>query len=139
MVSVLKLIAKRSIIIGNFSSRTGSALVTQAQREWIDLEKLIKRLKPSKRPKIRPSSPIRAWCYDRAIHKHGVWSRMMTILFVVQIIVLMFVLSLPSIYLLANINDSPIGPKRFQQKPLMIGVVSQPVDSVSLALLNGCI
>ncbi|KAI9570096.1 Ion transport protein-domain-containing protein [Boletus coccyginus] len=78
-----------SIIIGNFSSRTGSALVTQAQREWIDLEKLIKRLKPSKRPKIRPSSPIRAWCYDRAIHKHGVWSRMMTILFVVQIIVLM--------------------------------------------------
>ncbi|KAH0835701.1 Ion transport protein-domain-containing protein [Lanmaoa asiatica] len=79
-----------SIIIGNFSSRTGSALVTQAQREWIDLQKLIKRLKPSKRPKIRPSSPIRAWCYDRAIHKHGRWSRMMTCLFVVQIVVLMF-------------------------------------------------
>ncbi|KAF8548118.1 hypothetical protein OG21DRAFT_1489654 [Imleria badia] len=78
-----------SIIIGNFSSRTGSAFVTEAQREWIDLQKLIKRLKPSKRPKVKPTSLFRAWCYDRAIHKHGWWTRMMTLLFVVQIIVLM--------------------------------------------------
>ncbi|KAF8122971.1 Ion transport protein-domain-containing protein [Boletus edulis] len=78
-----------SIIIGNFSSRTGSALLTAPQREWINLQKLIKRLKPSKRPKVRPTFPIRAWCYDRAIHKHGWWTRMMTLLFVLQIIVLM--------------------------------------------------
>ncbi|KAG6372714.1 Ion transport protein-domain-containing protein [Boletus reticuloceps] len=78
-----------SIIIGNFSLRTGSAYLTDAQREWIDLQRLIKRLKPSKRPKVRPSSPFQAWCYDRAIHKHGWWTRMMTFLFVVQIIVLM--------------------------------------------------
>ncbi|KAG8215839.1 Ion transport protein-domain-containing protein [Butyriboletus roseoflavus] len=78
-----------SIIIGNFSSRTGSALLTQAQREWIDLQKLIKRLRPSKRPKIRPSSPFRSWCYDRAIHKHGFWARMMTFVFLVQMVVLM--------------------------------------------------
>ncbi|KIJ67326.1 hypothetical protein HYDPIDRAFT_127226 [Hydnomerulius pinastri MD-312] len=78
-----------SIIIGNFSSKTGSAFLTQPQREWIDLQKLIKRQKPSKRPHIRPSSPLRAWCYDRAIHKHGWWSRMMTLLFVIQIIALM--------------------------------------------------
>lgn len=113
----------RSIIIGNFSSRTGFALITQAQGEWIDLQKLIKRLKPSKRPKIRPSSPIRAWCYDRAIHKHGFWTRMMTCLFVVQIVVLMFVLL--AIDLLASTDDIAVGPKRFRQrKSLTTGRVS---------------
>ncbi|KAF9236771.1 Ion transport protein-domain-containing protein [Melanogaster broomeanus] len=78
-----------SIIIGNFSSRTGSAFLTQPQREWIDLQKLIKRQKPSKRPQSRPTARLRAWCYDRANHKHGWWSRMMTLLFVIQIIALM--------------------------------------------------
>ncbi|KIK93928.1 hypothetical protein PAXRUDRAFT_828487 [Paxillus rubicundulus Ve08.2h10] len=78
-----------SIIIGNFSSRTGSAFLTQPQREWIDLQKMIKRQKPSKRPHSRPTSRLRAWCYDRAILKHGWWSRMMTLLFVIQIIALM--------------------------------------------------
>ncbi|KAG2155280.1 Ion transport protein-domain-containing protein [Suillus bovinus] len=78
-----------SIIIGNFSSKTGSAFLTQPQREWIDLQKLIKRQKPSERPQTRPTQLFRAWCYDRAIHKHGWWTRMMTCFFVVQIIVLM--------------------------------------------------
>ncbi|KAH7886746.1 Ion transport protein-domain-containing protein, partial [Phlebopus sp. FC_14] len=78
-----------SIIIGNFSSQTGSAFLTLPQRQWIDLQKLIKRQKPSKRPHSRPAWPLRAWCYDRAIHKHGWWSRMMTFLFVIQIISLM--------------------------------------------------
>ncbi|KAG1893620.1 Ion transport protein-domain-containing protein [Suillus fuscotomentosus] len=78
-----------SIIIGNFSSKTGSAFLTQPQREWIDLQKLIKRQKPSKRPQTRPTQLLRGWCYDRAIHKHGWWTRMMTCFFVVQIIVLM--------------------------------------------------
>ncbi|KAI5121745.1 hypothetical protein M0805_009034 [Coniferiporia weirii] len=78
-----------SIIIGNFSSKTGLALLTKEQREWIDLQKLIKRQRPSKRPKRRPSSRFRAWCYDRAVHKHGWWSRMMTLLFVVHILALM--------------------------------------------------
>ncbi|KAG1824615.1 Ion transport protein-domain-containing protein [Suillus subaureus] len=78
-----------SIIIGNFSSKTGSAFLTQPQREWIDLQKLIKRQKPSKHPQTRPTQPFRGWCYDRAIHKHGWWTRMMTCFFVVQIIVLM--------------------------------------------------
>lgn len=81
-----------SIIIGNFSSKTGIALLTKAQREWIDLQKLIKRQRPSKRPKQRPTWPLRAWCYDRAVHKHGWWSRMMTFLFVIHIFALMFVM-----------------------------------------------
>ncbi|KDQ58077.1 hypothetical protein JAAARDRAFT_69375 [Jaapia argillacea MUCL 33604] len=78
-----------SIIIGNFRSKTGAALLTQPQREWIDLQKLIKRQKPSKRPKVMPSSAIRSWCYERAVHKHGWWSRMMTFLFILHIFALM--------------------------------------------------
>jgi len=57
---------------------------------------------------------------------------MMTVLFVVQIIVLMFVLH--AIDLLANINNIAVGPNHFQRKLLTIGTVSQPVDSLSLAL-----
>ncbi|KAL0948006.1 hypothetical protein HGRIS_010628 [Hohenbuehelia grisea] len=78
-----------SIIIGNFSSKTGAAFLTQPQREWIDLQKLFKRQRPSKRPRVRPISGLRAWCFDRAVQKHGWWSRLMTLLFIIHIIVLM--------------------------------------------------
>jgi voltage-dependent calcium channel len=78
-----------SIIIGNFSKKTGTALLTQPQREWIDLQKLIKRQRPSKRPRNRPTWPFRAWCFDRAVYKHGWWARSMTVLFTVHIIALM--------------------------------------------------
>ncbi|KAI0331568.1 hypothetical protein GY45DRAFT_1248483 [Cubamyces sp. BRFM 1775] len=78
-----------SIIIGNFTSKTGSALLTQPQREWIDLQKLIKRQRPSKRPKKRPTWSVRQWCYDRAVHKHGWWHRSMTVLFTLHVIALM--------------------------------------------------
>jgi hypothetical protein len=80
-----------SIIIGNFSSKTGTAFLTQPQREWIDLQKLIKRQRPSKRPSSRPTWPVRAWCFDRAVNKHGWWSRMMTALFIIHIFALMYV------------------------------------------------
>ncbi|KAJ7661709.1 Ion transport protein-domain-containing protein [Mycena rosella] len=75
-----------SIIIGNFSSKTGSAFLTAAQREWIDLQKLFKRQRPSKRPRTRPTWSVRAWCYDRAVNKNGWWARGMTVVFLVHII-----------------------------------------------------
>ncbi|KAF8882238.1 Ion transport protein-domain-containing protein [Infundibulicybe gibba] len=78
-----------SIIIGNFSSKTGSAFLTAPQREWIDLQKLFKRQRPSKRPQKRPDWSVRAWCFDRAVHKHGWWSRAMTFVFILHIIALM--------------------------------------------------
>lgn len=79
----------RSIIIGNFSARTGAAFLTQQQREWIDLKRLISRQRPSKRPKARPTSTFRAWCFDRAVHKRGWWSRLMTFLYVLHVFALM--------------------------------------------------
>ncbi|KAF8146237.1 Ion transport protein-domain-containing protein [Mycena galopus ATCC 62051] len=78
-----------SIIIGNFSSKTGSAFLTAPQREWIDLQKLFKRQRPSKRPRTRPTWPVRAWCYDRAVHKNGWWAVGMSVVFIAHIIVLM--------------------------------------------------
>lgn len=78
-----------SIIINNFSSKTGTAFLTNAQREWIDLQKLFRRQRPSKRPKVRPTTPFRSWCFDRAVHKHGWWTRAMTLLFLLHILALM--------------------------------------------------
>ena len=80
-----------SIIIGNFRSRTGIALLTKAQREWIDLKKLFNRQKPSKRPDIRPTGRLRKWCYDHAVRKHGWWAQGMTVLFFIHIFALMYV------------------------------------------------
>ncbi|RPD56855.1 hypothetical protein L226DRAFT_468999 [Lentinus tigrinus ALCF2SS1-7] len=94
-----------SIIIGNFTARTGSALLTQPQREWIDLQKLIKRQRPSKRPKQRPTWRVRQWCYDRAVHKHGWWSRMMTVLYTLHVIALMTQTFTPQDYLDEFRND----------------------------------
>ncbi|KAG6853800.1 hypothetical protein C0991_001250 [Blastosporella zonata] len=71
------------------SSKTGSAFLTKAQREWIDLQKLFRRQKPSKRPPTRPTNLVRGWCFDRAVHKHGWWSRAMTFIFVLHIFALM--------------------------------------------------
>ncbi|KAG6833309.1 hypothetical protein H0H87_008941 [Tephrocybe sp. NHM501043] len=71
------------------SSKTGSAFLTKAQREWIDLQKLFRRQKPSKRPSTRPANLARGWCFDRAVHKHGWWSRAMTFVFVLHILALM--------------------------------------------------
>ncbi|KAI0086810.1 Ion transport protein-domain-containing protein [Irpex rosettiformis] len=98
-----------SIIIGNFTSRTGSALLTQPQREWIDLQKLIMRQRPSKRPKSRPVWPFRAWCYDRAVHKHGWWHRMMTALFILHVIALMTQTFAPQDFLDELRNDFFLG------------------------------
>lgn len=78
-----------SVIIENFTIRSGMALLTTEQRQWVDLKKLILRQRPAKRPKTRPSNPFRAWCFDRTVHKNGWWSRTMTTLYVLHIAVLM--------------------------------------------------
>jgi hypothetical protein len=78
-----------TIIMRNAPSHTGATYLTKTQREWIDLHKLIRRLKPSKKPKDPPDSAFRRWCYDRATHKLVWWPRLITLLFVVQILVLM--------------------------------------------------
>lgn len=78
-----------SVIIENFQTFSGAAYQTTEQRQWLDLKRLIARQKPSKRPKVKPADRVRAWCYDRAVHKHGWWSRGMTLLYILNIVTLM--------------------------------------------------
>lgn len=78
-----------SAIIANFDHLSGLALLTVEQRQWIDLRRLILRAQPAKRPKHRPVSAFRGWCFDRTIQKHGWWARTMTALYCLQTIVLM--------------------------------------------------
>ncbi|PWN36130.1 uncharacterized protein FA14DRAFT_160990 [Meira miltonrushii] len=77
-----------AVIIESFQTFSGAAYLTTAQRQWIDLKRLIARQRPSKRPKVRPTDRVRSWCYDRAVHKHGWWSRMMTVFYLVSLITL---------------------------------------------------
>lgn len=85
-------LANFRIIIANFGTRSGVALLTHEQRRWVGLQKLVRRQRPSKRPKIRPISPFRSWCFDRATNKNDWWSRLMTVLYVAHIGVLMSVI-----------------------------------------------
>lgn len=80
-----------SIIIENFSSRSGTALLTAAQRRWVDLQKFIKAQSPSQLPKSRPQDGFRSWCYDRATQKSGYWARGFTAIYYIHIILLMWV------------------------------------------------
>lgn len=45
-----------SVIIANFTRRSGMSLLTSEQRQWIDLKKLITLQRPAKRPKRVPRS-----------------------------------------------------------------------------------
>lgn len=78
-----------SIIIENFSIRSGSALLTNEQNQWVDLRKFIRQQTPSQLPRKRPTQTFRAWCYDRAVDKRGYWTRFFTFLYFVHIGLLM--------------------------------------------------
>jgi hypothetical protein len=76
-------------IIENFTQRSGQALLTAEQRQWVDLKKLILRQRPAKMPKKQPTGAFRKWCYERAIAKQGWWSRFLTTLYLIHVTVLL--------------------------------------------------
>jgi len=77
-----------SVIIENFQTFSGAAYQTTEQRQWLDLKKLIHRQRPSRRPVQRPRDKARLWCYERAVQKTGWWSRSITIVYIINIGVL---------------------------------------------------
>jgi voltage-dependent calcium channel len=77
-----------SVIITNYTKRSGVAYMTADQRSWQELRKVLLQLRPSKRPTERPEQSWRAWCYDRAISKHGFWTRTMTGIYTFHVILL---------------------------------------------------
>lgn len=78
-----------SIIIENFSTRSGNALLTKEQRQWVDLSKFINAQTPSQLPKLRPQDGFRSWCYDRAVDKYGFWAKGFTGIYYIHILLLM--------------------------------------------------
>ena len=78
-----------SVIITSYTKRSGLAYMTADQRSWQELRKVLLQLRPSRRPPERPDQSWRAWCYDRAISKHGFWTRFMTGVYTLHIILLM--------------------------------------------------
>ena len=78
-----------SVIIGNFSTRSGVALLTAEQRHWVDLRKYIRAQTPSQLPRSTPQTGLRAWCYRRATQKHGYWQRAFTVIYYLHILLLM--------------------------------------------------
>lgn len=77
-----------SVILTNYLKRCGIAYMTAEQRSWQELRKVLLQLRPSKRPAERPDRSWRAWCFDRAISKHGYWYRFMTVVYCVHVILL---------------------------------------------------
>ncbi|CAG8690947.1 18676_t:CDS:10, partial [Dentiscutata erythropus] len=78
-----------SVVILSFQKKSGLAYLTQEQVRWLNLEKLLRQIKPSKLPKVRPLNRFRAFCYDYAIEKRGALYNIMTGLYAIHIILLM--------------------------------------------------
>ena len=78
-----------SVIIQSFTERSGMAYLTSEQRSWQELRKVLRQLRPSRRPPEAPTQSWRAWCYHLAIEKRGWWYKFMTGIYFLQILFLM--------------------------------------------------
>ena len=73
----------------NYTEQTGVAFLTSDQRSWLELRKLLRQIRPSRRPKDSPDLDWKSWCYKRATHKHGWWQRTYTVVLVLHAILLL--------------------------------------------------
>lgn len=78
-----------SVFMRNYTEQTGVAFLTADQRSWLELRKLLKQVSPSKRPSSTGSNKLKDWCYKRAVRKHGRWSRSVTLVLVLHLILLL--------------------------------------------------
>ncbi|KAG2223817.1 hypothetical protein INT45_001951 [Circinella minor] len=86
--SILVISLFLGVVLENFSRRNGTAYLTAEQRRWLDLKKLLGRMRPAKRPKEIPTSPIRKWCFDRVVDKRGRFYKIMTAVITLNILFL---------------------------------------------------
>ncbi|CAG8522362.1 7815_t:CDS:2 [Acaulospora colombiana] len=88
-----------SVIVSNYQEKSGDAYLTEEQKRWMDLKKLLKQIKPSKRPKVRPQSRFRAFCFDCAAEKKGIWHKFITGVYILHILLLMTEIQDPAAWL----------------------------------------
>jgi voltage-dependent calcium channel len=78
-----------SVFMRNYTEQTGVAFLTAEQRSWLELKKLLRQISPSKRSLYRDTEQWRVWCYRIAKKKHGRWTRVITTVLVLHVILLM--------------------------------------------------
>ncbi|TVY46139.1 Calcium-channel protein [Lachnellula subtilissima] len=78
-----------SVFMRNYTEQTGVAFLTADQRSWLELRKLLRQVSPSKRPSSTGGTKMKAWCYKRAVRKHGRWQQAMTIVLALHLILLL--------------------------------------------------
>ena len=61
----------------------------QRQRSWQELRKVMRQLRPSKRPAEAPRHSWRAWCYRVAIQKTSLWYNIVTCAYGLHVVLLM--------------------------------------------------
>ncbi|KAI9296539.1 hypothetical protein K502DRAFT_302307 [Neoconidiobolus thromboides FSU 785] len=81
MVSVSVLSLFVSVIIDNFTTRSGSALLSSEQRRWKDFEKIIKNIKPSKLRETAPKNQFVAYCHELATTKKTWFTKFMGVIY----------------------------------------------------------
>lgn len=77
-----------SVFIRNYTEQTGVAFLTAEQRSWLELRKILRQVRPSKRPVSSPDEKWKAWCYNRATRKHGRWNGFITTVLLLHLLLL---------------------------------------------------
>ncbi|PWY83064.1 calcium channel subunit Cch1 [Aspergillus sclerotioniger CBS 115572] len=77
-----------SVFMRNYTEETGVAYLTAEQRSWLELRKLLRQISPSKRSLDKKSRQWKMWCYRVAVKKHGPWSRCVTLVLTLHLLLL---------------------------------------------------
>lgn len=77
-----------TVIIQNYSERSGVAFLTTEQRSWQEMRLLLKQVRPSRRPIDAPKTRARRWCFY-AVKKQSVWNRCLIAVYCAHVILLM--------------------------------------------------
>ncbi|KAL1953208.1 hypothetical protein VTO42DRAFT_3392 [Malbranchea cinnamomea] len=77
-----------SVFMRNYTEQTGVAYLTAEQRSWLELRKLLRQINPSKRSVHKENEKFKTFCYRIAVKKHGRWSRFVTAMLVLHLVLL---------------------------------------------------
>ncbi|KAI4170476.1 MAG: hypothetical protein LQ343_004979 [Gyalolechia ehrenbergii] len=77
-----------SVFMRNYTEQTGVAFFTAEQRSWLELRKLLRQIAPSKRPSTKSATKWRRRAYRIAVKKKGRWSRFITFVLTLHLVLL---------------------------------------------------
>lgn len=78
-----------SVIISNYSKTTGRAYQTTDQIAWLQVEKILSQVKPSKRRDITKLNKFRKFSYLLTVEKNKYWSRFLNLVLTFHVIALL--------------------------------------------------